>query len=150
MRIAKVSHSCEKFNKIQKNLNCYFDVYNQWNLGTANNSVFSVWLWLRWNFYIQTYPKQQLVLILWVNFSNIYIKTPAGLASTIRKSRFPDRLCLFADQFKEFLWSLQIITYLALEYLSSGKPRSFCFIFNFATLVNFFQVMAGFYPYGAV
>ena len=44
----------------------------------------------------------------------------------ICESRFGDRIYLFTDHFKQFLWNSQIKTFLLLEFLSSGKPQSFC------------------------
>ena len=50
--------------------------------------------------------------------------------SSLRKPRFADWICLFADHFKQFLWNSWIKTFLLLEFLSSGKSQSFCLHFK--------------------
>ena len=50
----------------------------------------------------------------------------SGFELAICQLRFEDRICLFTDHFKQLLWNLQIKTFLLLEFLSSGKPQSFC------------------------
>ena len=49
-----------------------------------------------------------------------------GFELAVRESQFADLICLFADHFKQFLWNSGIKTFLLLEFLSSGKPQSFC------------------------
>ena len=54
-----------------------------------------------------------------------YCTEKSGFKLAVRESRFADRICLFADHFKQFLWNSRIKTFLLLEFLSSGKPQSF-------------------------
>ena len=65
-----------------------------------------------------------LFLIDESHFSNIC--THSGFKLAIHESWFADRICLFADQFKQFLWNSRIKTFLMLEFMSSGKPKSSC------------------------
>ena len=57
-------------------------------------------------------------------------KRLSELDLAIRKSRFADRICLFAHHFKQFLSNSRIKTFLLLEFLSLRKPQSFCLHFK--------------------
>ena len=51
------------------------------------------------------------------------------------------RLCLFADHFKHFLWNSRIKPFFVVEFLSLGKPPSFCLHFKLKNLLkSYFKI----------
>ena len=58
-----------------------------------------------------------------------------GFELAIRELWFVDWICLFMDHFKQFLWNSRIRTFFLLEFLSSGKPQSFCLHFKLHKLL---------------
>ena len=70
------------------------------------------------------------------NVFSYHIVVSAGFELAIRESRFANRIYLFADRCKHFLWNLRINTFLLLEFLLWGKPQSFSLHFKLATFLG--------------